>query len=102
MFSDVQYVEADKRYVKFVTAERYYLTEGSICNVELLLPADQFCRIHRSYIISLKHTRRFNAVTVTVGDTQLPIGKEYRDRLKKKVILACSDMLVPKEKPALG
>lgn len=101
LFSDVHYIEAERRYVKFVTADKYYLTESSICNIESILPADQFCRIHRSFIVSLRHTQRFNTSTVTVPNKQLPIGKEYKDVFKKKIILATSERRFPDSEPGL-
>jgi DNA-binding LytR/AlgR family response regulator len=93
-FEELQYVEAEKRYVRFVTAEKVYLTEGPLYKVEHLLPSDQFCRIHRSYIVSLHHAKQYDAKAVTVGSKQLPIGRHYRNMLSLKVLIIDGHMVL--------
>ncbi|HEY6505036.1 MAG TPA: LytTR family DNA-binding domain-containing protein [Chitinophagaceae bacterium] len=90
-FSQLQYIEAAHRYVRFVTADKVYTGEGPLYDVETALPVEQFCRIHKSYIISLLHTRHFDARTVMVGGCQLPIGRQYRGILPKKVNVVCGN-----------
>lgn len=88
LFSELQYIESLKRYLRFVTVGKVYLSEGSLYQIENSLPSDQFCRIHRSYIVSFRYARHLNAKTVTVGDRQLPIGRRYRGMLWNKIIIA--------------
>lgn len=85
LYSELQYVESIGRYVRFVTKDKGYLTEGSLYKIEEHLPPNEFCRIHRSYIVSLRHAKHLNAKIVTVGGTELPIGRTYRGCLWAKV-----------------
>jgi DNA-binding LytR/AlgR family response regulator len=91
-FSELQYVESAHRYVRFVTADKVYLREGSLNEVENELPADQFCRIHRSYIVSYRHTRQVDARMIIVAGRQLPIGRQYRGILLAKIAMTCTGM----------
>ena len=91
-FADIYYMEAMKRYVKIVTKSKPYLIETSLNKVEALLPPAIFCRIHRSYIISLINTRVIRNEMVLIHDTSLPVGREYRDALLEKVVIITRDV----------
>ena len=90
-FSKLVYIECLKNYVRIVTKKSSYVILGTMKHVEELMPADQFCRIHRSYIISIKHINRFNGKSVTVGEKNLPLSEQYRSILLKKVITLSPD-----------
>lgn len=84
-YSDIQYIESSKRYVRFITIERTYLHDCSLSDLENNLPPDLFCRIHRSYIISFRNARQMDAKVVHVAGRDLPIGKNYRCKLWVKL-----------------
>jgi len=50
--------------------------------IEALLPANLFKRIHRSFIVALKRIDSYTADTVEVNGISIPIGREYRDSIK--------------------
>ena len=85
-FSEIKYAEAVKKYVRIVTPKKVHLILASMCSVEKTLPANQFCRIHRSYLISLEYTTDFDSDVVYIGDKIFPIGKQYRGILHQRVI----------------
>ena len=47
--------------------------------IEDLLPANLFKRIHRSYIISVNKIESYTAEMVEVNGVSIPIGSGYRD-----------------------
>jgi DNA-binding LytR/AlgR family response regulator len=47
--------------------------------IEELLPAHLFKRIHRSFIVSVKKIESYNSEMVEVGGVSIPIGRGYRD-----------------------
>jgi len=83
--SEVLYLEAKDKYTAVVTTKREILTLQSLNNMERALPLEIFCRIHRSYLISLVHTTWFDQCNALVGDKTLPIGKSYRNALPARV-----------------
>jgi two-component system LytT family response regulator len=85
LFSEIEYIEKVKKYVKIFTASTPHLVPVSLSYAETRLPADLFCRIHKSYIISLRHTKAFDSESVLVAGKTLPLGKHYRDILQQKV-----------------
>ena len=82
LFSEIVYIESQREYIKIVTTKREYISKMSTHEIEDLLPANLFKRIHRSYIISLKKINSYTADEVEVGGTILPIGRDYRDFTK--------------------
>ena len=47
--------------------------------IEDLLPANLFKRIHRSYIVSISKIESYTAEAVEVNGVSIPIGRGYRD-----------------------
>ena len=50
LFSEILYIESQREYIRIVTAKKEYLSKMSTHEIEELLPANLFKRIHRSYI----------------------------------------------------
>jgi len=48
--------------------------------MEQKLPAEKFCRIHRSFIVGLKHIESYNTSEVGVDGKRLPIGKNFKEK----------------------
>lgn len=81
-FSDVVYIESQREYIKIITTKNEYLSKMSTHEIEALLPANLFKRIHRSFIISTNKIESYNAEMVEVNGKSVPIGRAYRDVLE--------------------
>ena len=79
LFSEIVYIESQREYVKIVTTKKEYITKMSTHEIEDLLPANLFKRIHRSYIISMSKIESYTAEIVDVNGVSIPIGRGYRD-----------------------
>jgi DNA-binding LytR/AlgR family response regulator len=84
-FTDILYIHAEKRYVTIVTSAHSYFSTISIGEIERHLPPDLFRRIHRSYIISLYHTDKFDSELAYVGGRKIPIAEQYKNVLKTDI-----------------
>ncbi|MBT1695928.1 LytTR family DNA-binding domain-containing protein [Fulvivirgaceae bacterium PWU4] len=83
---EILYIEGLKDYVKiFLTAQsRPVLTRLNLKAMESKLPAEQFCRIHNSYIVSLPKITSTQKSQVFIQDTAIPIGDKFADAFLKK------------------
>lgn len=79
LFSDILYIESQREYIKIVTTKKEYLSKMSTHEIESLLPADIFKRIHRSFIVSVNKIDSYTAETVEVNGISIPIGRGYKD-----------------------
>jgi DNA-binding LytR/AlgR family response regulator len=76
---DILYIESLKDYVRIFTGtDKPFVTKQPISAIEQLLPAEDFIRIHRSYIISRTKVTAYVSEYVEISNIQLPIGRLYR------------------------
>lgn len=69
------------------TDKREITCRMTISSLEKQLPADEFIRIHRSFIVSVKHITSFSPVSVFIGKKSFSIGPSYRESVLKKLHL---------------
>src|SRR5215217_2720423 len=53
LFSEIVYIESQREYIRIVTTKSEYISKMSTHEIEDILPANLFKRIHRSFIISI-------------------------------------------------
>jgi DNA-binding LytR/AlgR family response regulator len=82
---DIYYIEALKEYVRIFTSEGTLVVYQTMQNLEEKLPAEQFFRIHRSYIIGVKHIKAIEGNSVLVHKTQLPVSRYIKDQFMRNV-----------------
>ena len=83
MLHDILYVESMKDYVKVFTSEGVIITKQSISSVEAMLPEESFVRAHRSYIVSIGKIRSYTHELIEIEKMEIPIGKLFRNGVKK-------------------
>jgi two-component system, LytTR family, response regulator len=79
LFSEIVYIESQREYIKIVTTKREYLSKMTTHEIEALLPANLFKRIHRSFIVSVSKIESYTAEEVEVNGVSIPVGRDYRD-----------------------
>jgi two-component system, LytTR family, response regulator len=81
LFSEILYIESQREYVRIVTEKKEHLSKISTHEIETLLPATQFRRIHRSFIIALNKIESYTTDAVEISGVSIPVGREYRQVL---------------------
>lgn len=76
---NIKYIESDGNYVTFYTDKRPILARYKLSEVLELLPKEFFARIHRSYIVALKHIETVKKHCVIIDDKEIPISINYRE-----------------------
>jgi two-component system, LytTR family, response regulator len=85
---DIHYLEADDDFVKIVTAEGSYLKNNTMSFYEQILDAQQFVRVHRSYILHIGQITKIEPyqkethLAVLRNGQQIPISKTGYSKLK--------------------
>jgi two-component system, LytTR family, response regulator len=83
MFSDIVYIESQREYIRISTTQNEYLSKMSTHEIEALLPAHHFKRVHRSYIVAIRRIDSYTAEKIEINGISIPIGKGYRDSMDK-------------------
>lgn len=78
LFSEVQVIEAQREYIKIITPTRKVMSLMSLSSVADALPGE-FVRIHRSYIINMRHIDEVQSNEVLIGKEIYPISRNFRD-----------------------
>ena len=82
LFAEILYIESQLEYIKIVTTKRTYLSKMTTKEIEDLLPANLFKRIHRSFIISLSRIESYTADLVEINGISIPVGRSYKGILE--------------------
>lgn len=82
---NICYLKSDHVYIEVYTTDgQKHLIRGSLTDFSERLPKN-FYRTHRSFTINVDHMDAINSAYVIIDGEQIPIGKNYRDDLLKKI-----------------
>lgn len=84
---DIYFISALKDYFSVHLKDRRYVVHGTMKNIESRLPADQFFRVHRSFIVRIDKIAAIEAPHVIMEDQKgsIPIGDSYYGDLLKRL-----------------
>ena len=82
-FNAIIYIESYSDYIKIHLPTETIVTRETISAIEAKLPKQQFMRIHRSYIISIRHIESFTNEHITISEKALPISRSYKKEVLK-------------------
>ena len=84
-YADLLYIEGQREYVTFHTTKQKITALYVLKNLEELLPSHLFMRIHKSFIVSIKHIDLLECNRLKIAGNTLLIGGNYKDALMKRL-----------------
>lgn len=84
-FSDILFVKGLNNYISIYTKAQQIIIYMSLKEIIHLLPEDLFCRVHRSYIVSLEHIKLIDRRLLFIGGHSIPISDGYKVDFFSKV-----------------
>jgi len=87
--TDIYFVEALKDYVTINVKSARYTIHSTMKDIQLKLPAKEFIRVHRSFIVQINKIASIDFPNLTLEDDKkvVPIGGSYKDELYQKLNL---------------
>ena len=86
LINEIMYIESWKDYIKvFLSNGKSLLVKQSISAMENLLSEHKFLRVHRSYMVSVNKITGYNALSVRIHDTEIPIGRLYKQAVMERL-----------------
>ena len=79
--NQITYIEAMGDYIRINTKNRSLTVYERLSAFMEKLPKDQFCRIHKSYVVSLSKIEYIEGSQVKIGEVMLSVSATYRDQL---------------------
>ncbi|MBF9239618.1 response regulator transcription factor [Hymenobacter sp. BT683] len=87
-FADLRIVEGYGNFVKcYLASGRMLLTAETMKQMESQLPAGQFMRTHKSYLVNLSSVERLSGNVLLVGPREVPVGNTYRQEVLRQLHL---------------
>lgn len=81
---DITWLETEGNYVTINLADgKRRVVRIALSELQQQLPANQFIRIHKSYLVNKKHVTEIRTNTVLVGIHELPVGRTYQQEATK-------------------
>jgi DNA-binding LytR/AlgR family response regulator len=80
---ELKLLEGAGNYIALHTARGKVMTLQNMKAFEEYLMPYLFVRVHKSYIISIRHIDAIESNTVVIGDKVIPIGESYSEHFQK-------------------
>lgn len=87
MSKDILYAQAFDNYCYIITEKDKFLLPQTLKSVSQKLEAEDFVRIHRSYLVNLSSIDSISEDKVKVKDTELPLSKGSKAELMSRISL---------------
>ena len=83
-FQDILFIQGLKDYVKinFKDTRKPLVTRMTMKNIELLLPNNNFIRIHKSYIVADNAITAIKKNFILLGDIEIPLGNSFKEKFE--------------------
>ncbi|SDK42715.1 DNA-binding response regulator, LytR/AlgR family [Catalinimonas alkaloidigena] len=82
-WDDILYIEGLKDYVAIHTRQQKIVSLQRLKTLENLLPADNFIRVHHSYIVALEGIDAVHKNEVQIGQSLIPISDTYKKAFRE-------------------
>ena len=84
-FDEVTYIQGLKDYAIIYTPNKKIVIKGSVKSMHEIFPVARFIRVHKSFIVAKDKITRIEKSRIVIGDNQIPIGRNYKDEVKKEI-----------------
>ncbi|MBX3253423.1 MAG: response regulator transcription factor [Chitinophagaceae bacterium] len=83
--ADIVYIEGYDDYLKIhIAGQKPVITRMTLKTILEKLPAHQFVRIHRSYVIPVRRVENLRNKIISLGEIKLPLGSSYEENFLKR------------------
>jgi two-component system, LytTR family, response regulator len=82
---EILFIEGLKDYISIQTEKEKLITLQNLKTFEQHLSAQQFMRVHKSYIVALNKIDTVERNRIFIGNYPIPIGETYRDIFLKRI-----------------
>jgi two-component system LytT family response regulator len=83
--SDIIYIEGLQNYVLIQTLTERVMSLQTLKKLEEQLPSAQFARVHKSYIVAMRHISAIERSRIFINGSTIPIGDSYRSAFFNRI-----------------
>ena len=83
--SEILYLEKNGNYITIHLKNENILIRENMGDIFDLVPAADFIRVHKSYVVGIRHISMIEVHQLIVNGEKIPIGSTYRDSLRDRL-----------------
>ena len=83
--SEILYREKNGNYITVRLKDGNILIRENMGDIFDLLPTADFIRVHKSYVVGIRHISMIEVHQLIVNGEKIPIGSTYRDSLRNRL-----------------
>lgn len=80
-YSEILWLKGDGNYTQLVTSTTSFSVRNILKDFDSILPASQFMRIHKSYMVQLDLIDEITLREVRIGTNWIPLGRTFHQKL---------------------
>jgi two-component system, LytTR family, response regulator len=80
MLDDILYIEGMRDYRRICTKEKKVMTPETFGHFENQLPANQFCRVHKSYMVAINKIESIERDRIKIHQALIPLSISYKEQ----------------------
>ena len=86
LYDELVYAEAMANYVMLYTVSRKMMVYVTMKGLEEQLPAAEFIKVHKSFLVSVRKIRSIEGNVLDVGIARITVSQNLRDKVMQEVI----------------
>lgn len=85
-YDEILFIEALQNYVAVHTSTKKYITYLTFKSVEEFLPAEQFIKTHKSFIVAASKIDSIEGNEIIISGNKIPVSRTSRDEVMEKLL----------------
>jgi DNA-binding LytR/AlgR family response regulator len=81
----ILYIEGMKDYLRIICTDKKIMTLQSFAKIEESLPAKNFCRVHKSFIVAINKIKSVERGVILIADQRIPVSNTYKENFFSKI-----------------
>jgi two-component system LytT family response regulator len=81
----ILYIEGMKDYLRIICKDKKIMTLQSFSKLEESLPSRKFCRVHKSYVVSIDKIKSVERNVIIIADRRIPVSNTYRESFFSRI-----------------
>ncbi len=83
--AEILYLEKEGNYITVHLKNKQILIRENMSDIFDLFPAAGFIRVHKSYIVAIRHITMIEVHQLMISGEKIPIGSTYRESLRERL-----------------
>lgn len=85
LFDQILFIEGQGDYLRIVLPDKRIMTLMRFSQLEEILPADQFVRVHKSFLVAIDKIVSVARNRIRIGEALIPISDSYRKDFYERI-----------------